>query len=295
MADRRTGHVGAHLPRSHSPPGHRDRRSGGNPVAHEDRGLRSRVGPKSSGAAAVRARFGAGPCDGVRRRKAAPKKRHKPQLFTSCGTLCESVRDSAKRRARDSNPQPVARHLISSLDEDPKKPEKSSVSATSAAQGAALPPETPSAGPQLASVSDAWPTLPAATRGSILAIIQATGGRNTSAPPSVPIRRGADRLRPSRTAVPKSALDILRIQRRVTRISARPRGRPASPPTMPLIAPRSHTFAPCCVPLPTLAIRLNVAFGPTRANEWDSPGLPPGRRYFQNLAFAAGPREQAPG
>ena len=34
---------------------------------------------KSAGAgAAVRARFGAGRCDGVRRRKAAPKKRHKP-------------------------------------------------------------------------------------------------------------------------------------------------------------------------------------------------------------------------
>ena len=28
--------------------------------------------------------------------------------------LCESVQDSAKRRARDSNPQPVSRHLISS-------------------------------------------------------------------------------------------------------------------------------------------------------------------------------------
>ena len=28
--------------------------------------------------------------------------------------LCEDVRDDTKRRARDSNPQPVARHLISS-------------------------------------------------------------------------------------------------------------------------------------------------------------------------------------
>jgi hypothetical protein len=29
--------------------------------------------------------------------------------------LCENVRDNAKRRARDSNPQPVTRHLISSV------------------------------------------------------------------------------------------------------------------------------------------------------------------------------------
>ncbi len=92
--------------------------------------------------------------------------------------LCESVRDSAKRRARDSNPQPLARHLISSLDEDRKNPEKSSVSATSAAQGAALSPKAPSADPQLASVSDTWPALPSSIRDTIVAIIQATGGRN---------------------------------------------------------------------------------------------------------------------
>ena len=34
-------------------------------------------------------------------------------------------------------------------------------------------------------------------------------------------------------------------------------------------------FATCCVLLPTLAIHPMVAFGPTRANEWDSPRAPP--------------------
>jgi integrase len=113
-------------------------------------------------------------CDGE---APPPRNGTSPNSLRVAG-LCGSVRNYAKRRARDSNPQPVARHLISSLDEDPKNPEKSSVSSTSAAQGAALSPETPSADPQLTSVINAWPTLPSAIRGSILAIIQATGVRN---------------------------------------------------------------------------------------------------------------------
>ncbi len=100
--------------------------------------------------------------------------------------------DGAKKRPRKSirglefkqaegkgfDPQPVARHLISSLDEDPKNPEKSSISPTSAAQGAALTPETPPADPQLASVIDAWPTLPSSIRDTIVAIIRTTGVRD---------------------------------------------------------------------------------------------------------------------
>jgi hypothetical protein len=72
----------------------------------------------------------------------------------------------------------MGRHLISSQERDPKNPEKSRVSSTSAAQGAALPSQTPPADPQLANVIDAWPTLPSAIRDSIVAIIKATGGRN---------------------------------------------------------------------------------------------------------------------
>jgi len=49
-------------------------------------------------------------CDGGR---TAPRNGTSPNPLRVAG-LCESVRDSAKRRARDSNPQPVARHLISS-------------------------------------------------------------------------------------------------------------------------------------------------------------------------------------
>ncbi len=60
------------------------------------------------------------------------------------------------------------------------------------------------------------------------------------------------------------------------------------------IAPRSHTFAPCCVPLPRLAIHRNVACGSTRANEWDSPGLPPGRRYYRKLASPDWPAGTGP-
>jgi len=83
-----------------------------------------------------------------------------------------------KRRARDSNPQPASRHLISSPVEEAKNPGKDATSQESAAQGAALRADSSSADPQLASVIDAWPTLPPAIQDSILAIIQATGGRH---------------------------------------------------------------------------------------------------------------------
>jgi hypothetical protein len=72
----------------------------------------------------------------------------------------------------------VARHLISSQREDPQNPGKYATSQQSAAQGAALSPETLSDDPQLASVINAWPTLPSAIRDSIVTIIQATGGRH---------------------------------------------------------------------------------------------------------------------
>ncbi len=111
-------------------------------------------------------------------KKGRPQETAQAPTLYELRTLCESVRDSAKRRARDSNPQPVARHLISSLDKDPKNPEKSRVSPTSAAQGAALSPETPPADPQLASAIDTWPALPSSIRDTIVAIIQATGSRN---------------------------------------------------------------------------------------------------------------------
>ncbi len=68
--------------------------------------------------------------------------------------------------------------LISHQDGTPENPEKSGTSQESAAQGAALLANTLSADPQLASVIDAWPTLPSAIRGSIVAIIQATGGHH---------------------------------------------------------------------------------------------------------------------
>ena len=45
--------------------------------------------------------------------RAAPRNGTSPNPLGVAG-LCDSVRDNAKRRARDSNPQPVTRHLISS-------------------------------------------------------------------------------------------------------------------------------------------------------------------------------------
>ncbi len=44
--------------------------------------------------------------------KPAPRKGTSPNSLQVTG-LCETVRDNAKRRARDSNPQPASRHLIS--------------------------------------------------------------------------------------------------------------------------------------------------------------------------------------
>ncbi len=50
---------------------------------------------------------------GCEEERPPPRNGTSPNSLRVAG-LCESVRNHAKRRARDSNPQPVARHLISS-------------------------------------------------------------------------------------------------------------------------------------------------------------------------------------
>ncbi len=68
-----------------------------------------------------------------------------------------------------------------------------------------------------------------------------------------------------RTALPKSALDILTIQRQ-KRTSSGPKRNPTSPQAKPVGSTASPTFAPCRVLLPRLADVPKVTRSPTRAN-----------------------------
>ena len=58
-------------------------------------------------------RFGAGRCEGAKKTSRPQEKGTSPNSLRVTG-LCDTVLDDAKRRARESNPQPVTRHLISS-------------------------------------------------------------------------------------------------------------------------------------------------------------------------------------
>jgi len=80
--------------------------------------------------------------------------------------LCENVRDNAERRAWESNPQRLAPHLISSLQEDSKTPEKTGVSEPLAPKLAPPPND-----PELAQVVIAWQNLPAAVKQAILLLV----------------------------------------------------------------------------------------------------------------------------
>jgi hypothetical protein len=71
-----------------------------------------------------------------------------------------------KRRARESNPQRLAPHLISSLQETSKTPEKTGVS-ESLAPKLAPPPNDP----DLAQVVIAWQDLPATVKQAILLLV----------------------------------------------------------------------------------------------------------------------------
>ncbi len=87
-----------------------------------------------------------------------------------------------KRRARDSNPQPVARHLISSQAGESPNDESSNDLGQSgegvSADWSARKPETvqPEAlgDADLRMVVEAWPTLPEAIRAGVLAMVRAT-------------------------------------------------------------------------------------------------------------------------
>jgi hypothetical protein len=54
--------------------------------------------------------------------------------------------------------------------------EDSAVRSPGGAKSGALTPEKPTIDPALATLIDAWPTLPEAIRAGILAMIRATGG-----------------------------------------------------------------------------------------------------------------------
>jgi hypothetical protein len=77
-----------------------------------------------------------------------------------------------ERRAWDSNPQPVARQLISNQSITPKNTEENADSGNSAAPGAATKPFPTPFDADLRSIIDAWPDLPNALKAGIAAMVK---------------------------------------------------------------------------------------------------------------------------
>mgnify|MGYP003345826413 CR=1 FL=1 len=88
--------------------------------------------------------------------------------------LDEKVRRPAasdnKRRARDSNPQPLAGHHISSAVAHPAFPVENADSDAGAAQGAAVAWDDP----ELVEIAHVWATLPPALKSAIVASVRAS-------------------------------------------------------------------------------------------------------------------------
>ena len=79
-----------------------------------------------------------------------------------------------RRRARDSNPQPLAGHLISSQAATPESPEENAHSRGSAAPGAAVGAENTPIDADLQAIIQRWPELPEAVKAGILAMVRPT-------------------------------------------------------------------------------------------------------------------------
>ena len=78
-----------------------------------------------------------------------------------------------KRRARDSNPQPLAGHLISSQAATPENLEENAPFRDSAAPGAAVDPENGPTDPDLRLIVERWDELSEPVKAGILAMIRA--------------------------------------------------------------------------------------------------------------------------
>ena len=78
-----------------------------------------------------------------------------------------------QRRARDSNPQPLAGHLISSQAAHAEKPEENAHSRDSAAPGAAVDPENGPVDPDLRFIAERWDELSEPVKAGILAMVRA--------------------------------------------------------------------------------------------------------------------------
>ena len=85
-----------------------------------------------------------------------------------------------KRRARDSNPQPANRHLISNQTPEFENTEQNAHSQQGAAQGAAVGAENASIDPGLQTIVERWPGLPDALKAGILAMVQAVSSDTES-------------------------------------------------------------------------------------------------------------------
>jgi len=78
-----------------------------------------------------------------------------------------------RRRARDSNPQPLAGHLISSQAATPESPEENAHSRDSAGPGAAVDPENGPTDPDLRFIVERWDELSEPFKAGILAMVRA--------------------------------------------------------------------------------------------------------------------------
>ena len=92
-------------------------------------------------------------------------------MCITSGMVSTYSRRKFKRRARESNPQPVNRHLISNLPQDDENTEKTEVSQDRAAQITARGANIGSLASALQQIMAAWPSLPEAAKSLIVAII----------------------------------------------------------------------------------------------------------------------------
>ena len=86
--------------------------------------------------------------------------------------------DAIKRRARDSNPQPLAGQLISNQSLLAENAEENSVSQDSAAHGAAVQQDHGPNDPDLVAIIEAWPELSEAVKAAFMALLAASNDKS---------------------------------------------------------------------------------------------------------------------